>query len=94
MKTLFTSLMLTLSITSASAQGFFPCGILDPKCERQAAADDASCKSYGAKPGTPAYIACRTQLKTSHDTQRAIMLNTPDIINCTHIGFATRCNAF
>jgi len=28
--------------------------------ERRAAEDDASCQSYGARPGTDAYIACRT----------------------------------
>jgi hypothetical protein len=24
--------------------------------------DDPQCRSYGAKPGEPAYVACRTQL--------------------------------
>ncbi|PHN49134.1 hypothetical protein [Pseudomonas amygdali] len=34
---------------------------------QQAVADDAQCQSYGAKPGSDAYVGCRMQL----DAQRA-----------------------
>jgi hypothetical protein len=33
--------------------------------EERFAADDAQCRSYGTKPGDPAYIQCRTNL--DHD---------------------------
>ena len=35
--------------------------------------DDAECQSYGAIPGTPAYISCRTQFasqRSAEDAQR------------------------
>lgn len=28
--------------------------------------DDKKCQSYGAKPGSDAYVACRAQLEASH----------------------------
>jgi hypothetical protein len=37
------------------------------RAQTQAAADDAKCQSYGAKPGEPAYVQCRMNL----DNQRA-----------------------
>jgi hypothetical protein len=40
--------------------------------QARAAADDAKCQSYGAKPGEPAYIQCRVAL----DNQRAQMRAT------------------
>jgi hypothetical protein len=33
---------------------------------RQLYFDDKNCQSYGAKPGSDAYVACRTQLEVSH----------------------------
>ena len=33
---------------------------------RQLFFDDKNCQSYGAKPGSDAYVACRTQLEVSH----------------------------
>jgi len=32
--------------------------------EEQAKLDDSKCQSYGAKPGSPGYFQCRTQLET------------------------------
>lgn len=40
----------------------------------QAAADDAKCQSYGAKPGDPAYVQCRTQLDTERAQERAAII--------------------
>jgi len=40
-----------------------------------AAADDEKCRSYGAQPGAPAYVQCRTQLdttRTAADATRAV----------------------
>lgn len=33
---------------------------------RQLFFDDKNCQSYGAAPGSDAYVACRTQLEVSH----------------------------
>lgn len=33
----------------------------------QAAADDASCKSFGTTAGTDAYVSCRVKLKTARE---------------------------
>ena len=42
-----------------------------------AAADDEKCRSYGAQPGTPAYVGCRTQLDSTRTTARAIIAAAP-----------------
>ena len=34
-------------------------------------ADDAMCLSYGAKPGSDAYVSCRVQLTTAHQAEDA-----------------------
>lgn len=36
----------------------------------QAAADDAKCQGYGAKPGEPAYVQCRAQLDAARTAAR------------------------
>jgi len=36
-----------------------------------AAVDDEKCRSYGAPPGTPAYVQCRMQLDTSRTAAQA-----------------------
>jgi hypothetical protein len=33
--------------------------------------DDAQCQSYGAQPGTPPYINCRTQLASQRSAEEA-----------------------
>lgn len=41
--------------------------------------DDAQCQSYGAQPGTPAYINCRTQLasqRSAEDAQKRAVVGT------------------
>jgi len=52
--------------------------------QAQTASDDASCRSSGAQPGTPAYDDCRKRLENQHaqETHRQDrlaneMLNTP-----------------
>jgi hypothetical protein len=35
---------------------------------------DAQCKSYGAKPGTDAYVNCRAQLDAAHAQAAATMM--------------------
>jgi hypothetical protein len=48
-----------------------------------AAYDDAKCRSYGAKPGDPAYVTCRSQLDAARTqaaaTIAAAPLDTPPI---------------
>lgn len=53
------------------------------------AADDRTCLSYGSKPGTDAYVACRTQLNASRANTAAVRGTAPpgcsqvlNIINC------------
>lgn len=36
--------------------------------------DDAQCQSYGAVPGTPAYINCRVQLHTTDESSRRALV--------------------
>ncbi len=46
--------------------------------------EDAKCKSYGAAPGTPAYIQCRTQLDASLIQAAAIgAASSPRTTTCT-----------
>lgn len=33
--------------------------------------DDGQCRSYGAQPGTPTYINCRTQLSGQHSAEES-----------------------
>ena len=44
---------------------------------RMAAKDDASCQSYGARPGTDQYITCRTQLQASRNSAPNITVEAP-----------------
>jgi hypothetical protein len=47
------------------------------------AQDDADCRSYGAKPGTPAYIKCRTDLRQARaqelEARRPVVVAAPVI---------------
>ena len=42
------------------------CASQEQKAAQQAAAEDAQCQSYGARPGTDAYIQCRLSLSQQH----------------------------
>jgi hypothetical protein len=42
-----------------------------------AAADDEQCRTYGAQPGTSAYVGCRTQLDSGRTIKRAIIAASP-----------------
>jgi hypothetical protein len=39
--------------------------------EQRAAEDDATCRSYGAKPGTPIYVECRMRQQELREARRA-----------------------
>ncbi len=47
------------------------------------AQDDADCRSFGAKPGTPAYIKCRTDLRQARaqefEARRPVLVAAPVI---------------
>lgn len=60
---------------------------------RVAAGDDAQCRSYGAAPGSDAYIGCRSRLSAAHTNAEAIAANSDDGPHaCTKIGTTTLCN--
>ena len=70
--------------------------LLLPACqtpEEIAAADDAQCRSYGAKPDSDAYISCRVaQQKIRSDED--IASSTADVQRnktCTKIGNTINC---
>jgi hypothetical protein len=46
-----------------------------------AAADDATCKSYGAKPGTDIYVQCRMTQQQSRDAADNAAAAAPVIVN-------------
>jgi hypothetical protein len=43
----------------------------------RAAKDDQKCLSYGARPGSDAYVTCRAQLDSARTTARAIDGSAP-----------------
>lgn len=47
------------------------CLTTEEQAAQIAAADDASCQSYGAKPGTDIYIQCRMQKDQQRQANRA-----------------------
>jgi hypothetical protein len=51
------------------AAAIFACLLLSGcvTAEEQAKLDDSKCQSYGAKPGSPGYFACRTQLENERN---------------------------
>ena len=51
----------------------------------QNAKDDQACLSYGAKRGTDAYVACRTQLSTTRTTAASAIV-TSGPTHCMNIG--------
>jgi hypothetical protein len=81
---------------------------LDPEGEtrRETAAHDSRCRSYGAVPGTPAYINCMTQLANTATAARAAQIASaadgianaapayqpPRSIYCTHGHGTLWCN--
>ena len=55
--------------------------------EERAAKDDANCGSYGAKPGSDAYIQCR--MAAAHDTaikKAAVLSSDSGPTHCTSTG--------
>lgn len=74
---------------------------------RQLYFDDKTCLSYGAKPGSDAYIACRTQLEVSHRAPKSTPVapvvvqaapsaparfDPPPPVTCLRTGNMTTCN--
>jgi hypothetical protein len=57
-----------------------------------AAADDAKCQSYGAQPGSPPYIQCRTQLDATRTQAAATIAAAPSgPTTCTRTFNTTTC---
>lgn len=48
------------------------CLTTEERIAERSAKDDQKCQSYGARPGTDAYINCRAQLDSARTTARAI----------------------
>lgn len=42
-----------------------------------AAKDDQECRSYGAQPGSPAYVQCRATRASAHETADAVQAAAP-----------------
>ena len=69
--------------------------LLLPACQtpEEIAADDAQCRSYGAKPDSDAYLSCRVaQQKIRSDED--IASSTADVqrnATCTKIGNTVNC---
>jgi hypothetical protein len=72
---------------------------------RQLFFDDKTCRSYGAAPGSDAYVACRTQLEVSHRAPQPAAapasvviqappprLDPPPPVTCMTTGTLTSCN--
>jgi hypothetical protein len=51
--------------------------------------DDARCRSYGAQPGTDAYISCRVEQGRIRQSVRS---SSDDTVVCNRVGTATICN--
>jgi hypothetical protein len=69
---------------------------------KNASQDDQSCRSYGAAPGTPAYITCRTQLQAARigapppvnvSVAPAPAIQQPVTTSCMRTGNMTTCNS-
>ncbi|MGL4727283.1 MAG: hypothetical protein ACRCWO_00875 [Bosea sp. (in: a-proteobacteria)] len=49
------------------------------------AQDDADCRSYGARPGTPAYIKCRTDVRQARaaesEARRPVVVAAPVVVD-------------
>jgi predicted ATPase len=52
--------------------------------------EDQQCQSYGAKPGSDAYVACRTQVANQRSANRAAAINSGTV--CQSYGTTTVCN--
>jgi hypothetical protein len=66
------------------------CMSKEERVAKQEAADDQQCLSYGAKQGSDAYVACRTNLATNRATNRAIINSSGEA--CSRFGTTTVCN--
>jgi len=66
--------------------------------EKQAAADDAQCKSFGLTFGTPAYAECRIRLTEGRERSaaaaRAALLAEPTATNCQTYHGTTTCQSY
>ncbi len=66
-----------------------------------AAQDDASCRSYGAQPGSSAYMTCRTSLQSARLNAPKINVEAPAYqpyrdppppVHCMTTGIMTTCS--
>lgn len=48
-------------------------GCQTARVERERSEDDAKCRSYGAQPGSPQYVQCRTSMDTARTQSDAVM---------------------
>ena len=58
--------------------------------QEQATIDDDTCRSFGAKPGTDAYVQCRVAQQQQRTQIRAALIGAP-ADTCTKIGNTTSC---
>ncbi len=68
--------LLTLAALALGA-GLAGCQTLEERRAAQDARDDADCRSYGARPGSPDYIRCRTELRRVRaEEERPVVVQT------------------
>lgn len=63
---------LILLVAVAAAASLGGCMTRDQQIAAANARDDQKCLSYGARPGTDAYVTCRAQLDGARTTAQAI----------------------
>ena len=63
------------------------CDLIAQRQAYLAAQDDARCQSYGAQPGSDAYVNCRSQMHTQRQVARAA--RSP--ATCVHSGNVSNC---
>jgi hypothetical protein len=71
MKTVMIAALLAVATLGAG------CQTLEERRAAEAAADAADCRSFGARPGTPEYVRCRTELRRVRaEAERPVVVQT------------------
>lgn len=74
------------------AIGLTGCVTAEERARQLAAIDDGKCRSYGAQPGAPAYVQCRTQLDATRTQADATIAAAPsNNISCTRVFNTVNC---
>ena len=103
-KLIFAIVIATLSVPAhgqePSGQGNFLQRLGDtirniPRGGKPELTDDAKCRSYGAVPGSDAYVSCRVQLETARTSAPApayVPFRDPETVTCVGAHNTVTCN--